>query len=112
MTRRLTPAQAQASADELLARLFKTVTDWDRALVEQAVEAFGADGRPFSCNDFRDLLPEMAHGHIGLAIRSMAARKPAAIVEIGEVTSTSPATHGKPIKQYVLAAFTSDRRAA
>jgi hypothetical protein len=108
----ITPQQATDDADQLLARLFKSVTDWDRKLVEQAVEAFGADGRPFSCNDFRDLLPDMAHGHIGAVIRSMSARKPAAIVEIGKVPSTSPATHGKPIGQYVLAPFASTTRRA
>lgn len=108
----LTPQQASTHADQLLAELFKTVSDWDRHLIEQAVEAFGADGRPFSCNDFRDLLPDMAHGHIGIAIRSMAARKPAAIVEITKVQSTSPATHGKEIGLYVLAPFASHRRRA
>lgn len=103
MTHHPTPQAADTATDKLLTELFKDVSDWDRNLIEQAVEAFGANGRPFSCNDFRDLLPDMAHAHIGLAFRSMASRKPPAIVEVGQVRSTASSTHGKRIGVYVLA---------
>lgn len=103
MTSYATEAQAAAAADEILADLIKNTSTWDRAVVEQAVRAVGADGRPLSANDFRHLLPEMARGTVGVVIRSMAGRKAAALIKVGEVPSTSGPTHGKPIGQYVLA---------
>lgn len=83
------------------------VSEWDAALVKQAVLAFGRGGKTFSCNTFRDLLPEMAHGHIGKAIRGLAqskvidkVRKPSG--ELARVRSTSDATHGKDLFVYRL----------
>jgi len=102
----------QTDLDAELAALIASVSDWDKALIEQAIHVFGAWGHPFSMNTFRDLLPEMAHGTAGLVILSMANRKPRAIIEIGKVRSTSGPTHGKPIGLYVLPAFAGDWRAA
>jgi hypothetical protein len=86
------------------------VSEWDAALVEQAVLHFGRGGREVSTNTFRDLLPEMAHGHIGKAIRNLARRKVIAPVPLTpempnipkQVKSTSGPTHGKPVNCYVL----------
>jgi len=111
MTRTATPAeQARISAE--LEAFIASVSEWDKALIEQAVEIFGADGRPFSMNTFRDLLPEMAHHTAGLVFLSMVNRKPKAIVEIGRVRSTSGPTHNKDIGVYVLAQFASWRAVA
>lgn len=94
---------AQAYLDSLIDR----VSDWDRALVEQAVHFFGLARECFSCNSFRYLLPKMAHGHVGIVVRSMAQRR--LIVQVRDrngypvtVTSTAESTHGKPIAVYKL----------
>lgn len=108
----ITPEQARDRADATLRALYATVTDWDAALIRQAVEAIGSDGRPFSMNEIRDLLPGLAHGTAGLYLRSECCRKSPLLVKVGEVTSTSPATHGKRICQYVLAEYAPRRRAA
>jgi hypothetical protein len=85
------------------------VSEWDAALVEQAVLHFGRGGREVSANTFRDLLPEMAHGHIGKAIRNLANRKVIETIPVApkvdipkQVKSTSGPTHGKPVNCYVL----------
>lgn len=85
------------------------VSEWDAALVQQAVLHFGRGRKEFSANTFRELLPEMAHGHIGKAIRNLAKRKVIEPVPVApnidvpkQVTSTSPSTHGKKINCYVL----------
>lgn len=82
--------------------LLSSVSDWDKALIEQAIQIFGEGGRPFSMNDFRDLLPPMAWGMAGRVILSMLNRKHPPIREIAQVRSTAPDTHGKRIGLYVL----------
>lgn len=82
--------------------LLSSVSEWDKNLIEQAVHIFGADGRSFSMNDFRDLLPAMAHGMAGRVILSMINRKEPPIREIGKVRSTSHDTHHKEIGEYIL----------
>lgn len=98
------PKTARTQADRILKMLFANITDWDAAVVRQAYEAIGADGRPFSMNDIRDLLPPLAHGVAGLVLRSDKCRRPSPLIKVGEVTSTSGPTHGKAINVYVLAA--------
>lgn len=99
-----TPSEARERADATLRTLYATVTDWDRALIIQAVKAIGADGRPFSMNTIRDLLPDIAHNAAGLVFHSLIHRRnPRYLIVVGEEPSTLPNTHGKPIKVYVLA---------
>ncbi|MFD5798657.1 hypothetical protein ACFWIO_35025 [Streptomyces diastatochromogenes] len=104
MTPTATPAEQAQISSELQA-FIDSVPEWDKALIEQAIEIFGADGRPFSMNTFRDLLPEMAHHTAGLVFLSMVNRKPRSIVEIGRVRSSSGPTHNKSIGVYVLARY-------
>lgn len=111
MTHTATPAEKLRISAELEA-FIASVSEWDKALIEQAIQIFGEDGRPFSMNTFRDLLPQMAHGTAGLVFLSLVNRKPAPIVEIRKVRSTSADTHHKEIGEYVLAAFVGTRRAA
>lgn len=92
-----------AVTNDLMAMIYAAIPDWDRDLVEDVVVSFGSDGQPFSANDFRDLLPESAHRHIGAVLNSMSARRPAAIVPVGEVRSTAASTHGKPVMVWRLA---------
>lgn len=76
--------------------------DWDKRLIEQAIYLFAEDGRAFSMNTFRDLLPSMAHGVAGRVFLSLLFRKDSPIEEVGTIRSTSPDTHRKRIDVYVL----------
>lgn len=111
MTRTATPAE-QARINAELDALIANVTDWDRALIEQAIHVFGAGGRHFSMNDFRDLLPESAHHAAGLVFLSMLNRKPSPLVKVGTTRSTSGPTHNKAICVYRLRHHTTPLRAA
>ncbi|MWA08826.1 hypothetical protein [Streptomyces sp. BA2] len=116
----ITPDEAREQANATLAALYATVTDWDTALLNQAIDAIGGDGRPFSMNDVRAVLPELGHGAAGLLFHSLVRRRhPRQLVIVGEEPSTAESTHGKPIKVYVLSAErlaaitdSSERRAA
>lgn len=101
MTRTVTPAE-QARISRELRSFIDSVSEWDKALIEQAIEIFGADGRPFSMNTFRDLLPDMAHHTAGLVFLSMVNRKPSPLVQIGTTRSSSGPTHNKRIGVYQL----------
>lgn len=101
----ITPAEAREQANATLAALYANVADWDEALLNQAIDAIGGDGRPFSANDLRAVLPELAHGTAGLFFHSLVRRRsPRQVVVVGEEPSTAESTHGKPIKVYTLSA--------
>ncbi|NUU21745.1 MAG: hypothetical protein HOV68_09560 [Streptomycetaceae bacterium] len=101
----LTPEQAREQANAVLAVLYANVTDWDEAILDQAIDAIGGDGRPFSMNDVRAVLPELAHGTAGLFFHSLVRRRhPRQVMVIDEEPSTAESTHGKPIKVYRLSA--------
>lgn len=101
----VTPEQAREQANATLAALYANVTDWDTALLNQAIDAIGGDGRPFSANDLRAVLPELAHGVAGLFFHSLVRRRnPRQVDIVGEEPSTAESTHGKPIKVYTLSA--------
>lgn len=100
-----TPDEAREQANQTLAALYADVTDWGTALLNQAIDAIGGDGRPFSANDLRAVLPELAHGAAGLFFHSLVRRRnPRQLVIVGEEPSTAESTHGKAIKVYVLSA--------
>ncbi|MEU7737284.1 hypothetical protein AB0B51_30060 [Streptomyces griseus] len=102
MTRRLSVAERHAAAEKDL--LLEDIADqsaWDQFLVEQAVLTFGRLHNDFSCNDLRDVLPEMGHGFLGAAINSL--RQGGIIRHTGRsVPSTSPATHGHRLAVWEL----------
>ncbi|MBQ1164640.1 hypothetical protein KBZ21_42445, partial [Streptomyces sp. A73] len=55
----------------------------------------------FSANDMRELLPDLAHGHLGAACNAL--RASGVIEHTGQyVPSTSPTTHGHPIAVWRL----------
>ncbi|MFD7609664.1 hypothetical protein [Streptomyces sp. NPDC059828] len=97
MTRRLTPAERLAAADkDMLLTDIASTSDWDRFLVEQAVYHFGLQHDEWSCNQLREVLPDLAHGFLGAVINGL--RQAGIIEHTGKyVPSTSPATHGHPI---------------
>jgi hypothetical protein len=104
MTRRLSVAERLASIekDDLLADITKH-SEWDRFLVEQAVLHFGEALATFSCNDIREVLPDLGPGFLGAAINSL--RSAGVIEHTGQyVPSTQANTHGHPIAVWQLSA--------
>jgi hypothetical protein len=102
MTRRLSVAERLASTekDALLDDIARH-SEWDRFLVEQAVLHFGANVTEFSCNDFRQVLPDLGDGYLGAAINSL--RTAGIIAHTGRmVPSTSADTHGHRIALWTL----------
>lgn len=78
---------AQAEESEL--------TEWNRRLIDQAIEVFANAGGKFSANDLRPLLPDVPGPLMGA--RFYAARVRGRIRFAGYVTSTKKNTHAKPV---------------
>jgi hypothetical protein len=104
MARKLTPAERLASAEkDFLLEEIADQSSWDQFLVEQAVFHFGQRHDEWSCNDLRDVLPELGHGFLGAAINSL--RTGGIIAHTGQyVPSTQASTHGHPIAVWRLSA--------
>ncbi|MEV0220823.1 hypothetical protein [Streptomyces sp. NPDC050704] len=72
MARKLNPAERLASAEkDVLLEEIADQSSWDQFIVEQAVFHFGQRHDEWSCNDLRDVLPELGHGFLGAAINSL-----------------------------------------
>lgn len=102
MTRRLTVAERLASTekDALLDDIAKH-SEWDRFLVEQAVLHFGERYITFSCNQIREVLPDLGPGLLGAVINSL--RTGGIIAHTGQmVPSTQENTHGHRIAVWTL----------
>ena len=104
MARRLTPAERLASAEkDFLLEEIADQSTWDQFLVEQAVFHYGQRRTDFSCNDLRDVLPELGHGFLGAAINSLS--RGGIIQHTGRtVPSTQANTHGHRIGVWTLTA--------
>jgi len=104
MTRRLSVAERLASTekDALLDDIAKH-SEWDRFLVEQAVLHFGERYITFSCNQIREVLPNLGDGFLGAAINSL--RSAGIIAHTGQyVPSTQESTHGHRIAVWTITA--------
>ncbi|MGW5173200.1 hypothetical protein ACWERY_02380 [Streptomyces sp. NPDC004082] len=124
MARKLTPAERLATAEkDLRLEEIADQSSWDQFIVEQAVFHYGQRHTEFSCNDLRDVLPELGHGFLGAAINSL--RTGGVIEHTGRmVPSTQANTHahriavwqltpkGRTIAAQRRAARTQQRRAA
>jgi hypothetical protein len=102
MTKRLSLAERLASdSKNLLLDDIVKQDDCSLFLVQQAVLHFGIKCRQFSCNDLRDVLPELGHGFLGAAINAL---RTAGIIEhTGRmVPSTQANTHGHRIAVWEL----------
>lgn len=113
----LTPEQARIEANEQLAALYSTVTDWDTALLDQVLLAIAADGHTFSMNDVRCVVPEDACRNAGLYFHGLVNREhPVILQPVGEVRSINPKARGKKVNTYRLTAdgrkFIEERRTA
>jgi len=104
MARKLTPAERLASAEkDLLLEEIADQSSWDQFLVEQAVFHYGQRHNDFSCNDLRDVLPELGHGFLGAAINALS--RGGIIQHTGRtVPSTQANTHGHRIGVWTLTA--------
>jgi hypothetical protein len=102
MTKRLSLAERLAADDKnlLLDEIVKQ-DEWSLFLVQQAVLHFGLRKAEFSCNDLRDVLPELGHGYLGAAINAL--RTTGIIAHTDRmVPSTQANTHGHRIAVWKL----------
>jgi hypothetical protein len=102
MTRRLSVAERLASTEkDALLDDIANHSQWDRFLVEQAVLHFGEKHATFSCNQLRDVLPDLGPGLLGAVINSL--RGAGIIAHTGQmVPSTQANTHGHRIAVWQL----------
>jgi hypothetical protein len=102
VSRRLSVAERLASTEkDALLDDIASHSEWDRFLVEQAVLHFGETRIDWSCNDIRDLLPDLGPGLLGAVINSL--RTAGIIAHTGlMVPSTQANTHGHRIAVWVL----------
>lgn len=118
----LTPAQAKARADRILADLAPTVSQWTIAVLDQAVLHLARSRAPFGMNDIRLLAPEDECRKAGLYFATLTGHdalhpnQPALLRKVGEEPSINPKAHGKKVNVYVLTPagrkFIKDRQAA
>lgn len=104
MTRRLSVAERLAAADKDI-RLadIANQSSWDRFIVEQAVFHFGQIHTEWSCNNLRDVLPELGQGFLGVAINSL--HRGGIIAHTNQmVPSTQANTHAHRIAVWTLTA--------
>lgn len=122
MKHHLTPEQAKARADAILAALHPDPHGWDTALLDQAVLALADDGRPFGMNDVRLLVPEDVCRGAGLYFHSFTTHdqqvedRDRYLIWCGDVVSINPKARGKKVGTYRLTAagraFIEARQAA
>ncbi|MFC6342681.1 hypothetical protein ACFP8W_11880, partial [Nocardioides hankookensis] len=86
---------ARAARDQGIAHAELAGSDWDKALIDQAIAAFAGTGVPFSANDLRPLLPDVRTSLMGS--RFIAAAHHGVIQKLGGTTSTKKNTHFKPV---------------
>lgn len=118
----LSPAQAKARADRILAALAPTVSQWTTAVLDQAVLHLARSGAPFGMNDIRLLTPEDECRKAGLYFATLTGHdalhpnQPALLQKVGEEPSINPKAHGKKVNVYMLTRagrqFIKDRQAA
>ena len=118
----LTPAQAKARADRILADLQPTVTQWTTAVLDQAVLHLADTGAPFGMNDIRLLVPEDDCRKAGVYFAALTGHdalhpdEPQLLRKVGEEPSINPKAHGKRVNVYLLTRagrkYIQDRQAA
>jgi hypothetical protein len=93
---------AEAARDAGIAQAEESeLSSWNRALIDQAIDAFASDmHRPFSANDLRHLLPDVPSPLMGARFQH-AANNRKVIREIGRVKSTKKNTHAKSVGLYI-----------
>ncbi|MFC9941230.1 hypothetical protein [Nocardiopsis alba] len=97
-------------AHAYLSTMAGCVTEWDQALIRQAVLVTALrNGGRVSANDFRDYLPETSQGAVGLIVRQLPTKKHGGLLRKARVQghpvtvpSTAESTHGKAIQVWEL----------
>lgn len=74
---------------------------WNKALIDQTIDAFAQTGQPFSANDVRVLLPDDLPGPLFGARFQHAATNRRVIRFYGWTSSTKKNTHHHPIRVWV-----------
>lgn len=72
--------------------------EWDRLVIDRVILAVAREGRRFSVNDFRELLPEVRNALISR--RLIAASRAGWIRTVGVTHSTLPSTKGARVSLY------------
>ncbi|MFE0039388.1 hypothetical protein [Streptomyces sp. NPDC059015] len=104
----LTPAEAKARADRILAALQPTLSQWTTAVLDQAVLHLADSGHPFGMNDIRLLVPEDECRKAGLYFAALTGHdslhgdQPQLLRTVGEERSINPKARGKKVNVYVL----------
>lgn len=75
--------------------------EWDRVVIDQAIAAMAMQGRPFSVNDFRPLLPQVRKCLISR--RLIKAQEAGLIRYVGVTASTLRSTKGARVNVYMPA---------
>lgn len=91
---------AEAARDAGMAQAEESdLTGWNRALIDQAIDAFAATGKPFSSNDLRHLI-DVPGALMGARFNhALNNRKVIRLVDF--VKSTKENTHAKNVGLYV-----------
>ena len=72
--------------------------EWDKRVIDQVIHAMVAQGRPFSVNDFRELLPRVRNALISHRLR--VAQHDGLIRRVGKTPSTLKSIHAHDINVY------------
>lgn len=72
--------------------------EWDKQVIDQVIRAFVRQGRPFSVNDMRPLLPEVRKCLISR--RLIAAQRDGLVRSVGITYSTLKSTKGARVSVY------------
>lgn len=88
-------------------------SDWDKALIDQAIEWFAQTGELFSANDVRRALPDdiNARGLMGARF-GVAFQRTQIISPVSTTPSSKRNTHGKGIGVWIGTAFAEERERA
>ena len=91
--------EGRARRDEGMARTEAAdVDDFDKQLIDSAIDAQSLLRHEWSANDLRRMLPDVRQPLIGARIR--AAAKAGRIVHVGYTPSNLPSTHAHDIKTW------------
>lgn len=93
-------AAARRARDEGIANAEASQhAEWDRRLIDQAIDAFAEARIPFSANDIRDLVGDVRSALMGARFRQAAAED--RIRFCGRTTSTKKNTHAKDVAMWI-----------
>ncbi|MDN4174697.1 hypothetical protein QWY28_17175 [Nocardioides sp. SOB77] len=96
-------AEARAARDAGMAQATDNASDWDKALIDQAIGFFAQTLQPFSANDIRPLLPADVNCRGLMGAQFSAAYTRGEIQPVGDLPSHKKNTHCKRINVWISA---------